>query len=165
VDWIEIYVDSPGKGDRSIYIDHIRLVTVTGADTVAPEAPTALAAATGTDPPLSGGSRPWVELSWSEPTTDVGSGPATGVWRYEVLRAPQGQVPTAVLNPHHVVTDPVFRDLEVQSGETWAYRVRALDFAGNTGPPSSTIEVTVSDALFEDDFESADTSAWARTVP
>ncbi len=166
-DWIEIYVDSPGKGDRDLYFDHFRLVTVTGSDGTAPGAPAGLATATGEDPPRSGTPRPWVELTWQAPTQDAGGGALTGVFRYEILRGPAGQDPTVVLNPHQAVTDPLYRDLEVSVGETWAYAVRAVDFAGNAGSASTRIEVTAATAssIFADGFESGDVSRWSLSTP
>ncbi len=142
VNWIEIYADSSGKGSRDLYFDHPRLVKVTGTDTSAPGAPKGLTAAAGDDPPRAGLPRPWVDLTWQPPATDSGGGAVTGIRGYEILRGLPGKNPKDLLNPHEVVTDPAYRDLEVGPGETWAYAVRAVDFAGNVGPSSARVEVT-----------------------
>ncbi|WP_432457784.1 LamG-like jellyroll fold domain-containing protein [Cellulomonas iranensis] len=102
-------------------------VTVTGPDTAAPSAPTALTAGvTGTT----------VQLSWTAATDD------RGVTGYDVHRSTDpGFVPSEATRVAQV-TATTWTDTGLAIG-SYTYRVVARDAAGNTGLPSDPATATV----------------------
>jgi hypothetical protein len=111
-------------------------ITVQLRDIFPPEAPSGLVA-------VSGGSTPSersIDLSW-EPVSDIDLA-GYYVYRQAVTPAGQPQGPSALLNPTPVV-GPAYRDLTAAVGQRYAYRVTAVDAAGNESPPSNEIQETL----------------------
>jgi hypothetical protein len=77
-----------------------------------------------------------VALNWAPPTTGMPSG------SYDVDRAVSGSTHFS-----HIGSTPAsttnWTDTTPQAGQTYQYRVRALDHAGDTGPPSNVITLTI----------------------
>jgi hypothetical protein len=110
-------------------------VTLLARDTFAPAAPRGLVAV----PALltaEGAERaaPAVELSWDiSPETDVAG--------YHVYRS-EGPAAPARVNSDLLLV-PVFRDMSVAPGRTYAYAVTAVDRAGNESARSAEVKATV----------------------
>lgn len=78
--------------------------------------------------PASPQSRAFVELSWSIGTEEDLAG-------YFVYRSESEATPGARINPE-TLPSPAFRDVSVESGKRYYYRVSAVDRAGNESPMS-----------------------------
>ncbi|MBX3031280.1 MAG: alpha amylase N-terminal ig-like domain-containing protein [Chloroflexi bacterium] len=92
------------------------------ADPVAPAAPTGLT--------VLDVAADHVTLRWTADTSG-------DVVRYVVLRAAEGQAPTAIAT----TTAPLFTDLTVVAGTRYTYQVAAQDDGADTSPPSDAIHV------------------------
>lgn len=104
------------------------LVLVTPRDTFAPGAPQGLLVVL---VPKQGDAAAHLELSWAiNPETDIAG--------YYVYRGDQAGTPGTRLNTDLLLT-PAFRDMNVQPGQTYFYRVTAVDHAGNESPSSATV--------------------------
>jgi hypothetical protein len=103
--------------------------TLVMTDTFAPAAPTGLAAIPGAQ-----GNVATIDLSW-RPNVEV------DVAGYNIYReGTSGSFER--LNPTPV-TGPAFSDTTAVTGDTYLYRVTALDATGNESPPSSEVTQTV----------------------
>ncbi|MDI1463142.1 DUF2961 domain-containing protein [Catellatospora sp. KI3] len=79
-----------------------------------------------------GGSRVHaLALSWNEPVDN------TGIAGYRVYAAQTSDVPLTSGNLRATVTAPAWRHGPLRAGQTWYYRIVAVDGAGNTGPASA----------------------------
>ncbi|MFN8517963.1 MAG: alpha-amylase family glycosyl hydrolase [Chloroflexota bacterium] len=106
-----------------------RLVMLPDADPTAPGTPTGLAALDV--------AADHVTLRWDADTTG-------DVVRYVVLRAPEGGgTPVRV----GTTTAPVFTDLDVEPGASYAYQVAAQDDGADTSAPSEAVEVVAEEQL------------------
>ncbi len=117
-------------------------VTAGAADTTAPSAPSGLTGAG-----VEGG---FVDLRWTAATDNV------GVAGYQVLR--NGAVVASVTSTSH-------RDSGLAAGSTYRYAVRAFDAAGNVGPNSNEVSVTVpadsaTTLVHSESWTGGDGSAW-----
>ncbi|MCP4746598.1 MAG: hypothetical protein GY874_10740 [Desulfobacteraceae bacterium] len=91
----------------------------------------------------------FVSLSWAAATDDA------GIIRYEISRA--GKVIGFSVSTS-------FTDSNIKAGSTYAYAVKAVDTGGNTGPASSSQDVSIPfsiDKVFNGDFEDGLTG-WAQ---
>ena len=75
-----------------------------------------------------------VDLSWTAATDNV------GVTQYLIERAVG--VGSVAFNQIFATTILIYSDIGLAVGETYKYRVRAVDAAGNRGPFSNVVEVT-----------------------
>jgi hypothetical protein len=77
-----------------------------------------------------------VALKWGPPSTGIPTG------SYDVDRALSGSAQFS-----HIGSTPAsttnWTDTTPQAGQTYQYRVRALDQEGDTGPPSNVITLTI----------------------
>ena len=77
-----------------------------------------------------------VALNWGPPATGIPTG------SYDVDRAVSGSTHFS-----HIGSTPAsttnWTDTTPQAGQTYQYRVRALDHAGDTGPPSNVITLKI----------------------
>ncbi|HEX6494396.1 MAG TPA: fibronectin type III domain-containing protein [Acidobacteriaceae bacterium] len=77
-----------------------------------------------------------VSLKWAAPSTGIPTG------SYDVDRAVSGSTHFS-----HIGSTPAsvtnWTDYSPQGGQTYQYRVRALDHDGDTGPPSSVITLKI----------------------
>jgi hypothetical protein len=77
-----------------------------------------------------------VSLKWGQPSTGTPTG------SYDVDRAVSGSSHFS-----HIGSTPAnvtnWTDYSPQGGQTYEYRVRALDHAGDTGPPSNNITLKI----------------------
>jgi len=104
------------------------LVVVTPRDTFAPGAPQGLLVVL---VPQQGEAAAHLELSWAiNPETDIAG--------YNVYRGDQAGTPGTRLNTDLLLT-PAFRDMNVQPGQSYLYRVTAVDHAGNESPSSAIV--------------------------
>ena len=71
----------------------------------------------------------FVELSWGISTEEDLAG-------YFVYRSDREDTPGVRINPE-ILPSPAFRDISVEPGKRYYYRVAALDRAGNESPMSS----------------------------
>jgi hypothetical protein len=114
-------------------------VTVAMLDVFPPGPPTGLIAVPGfTDGAAPQSQRPTIDLSW-QPNPDA---PVAGyrIYRRDLAGdTPQGDWRRLNDTP---VPAPGFRDLTVQSGHRYQYRVTALDSTGNESSPSDTAAET-----------------------
>ncbi len=117
-----------------------------GADNSPPSTPSGLAATTVAQTSISPGV---VNLSWSASTDNV------GVTSYKVYRDGQ-QIAT-------VGAQTSYGDQTVAAAATYAYRVQALDAAGNASDLSAPLTVTTPPVapIFSDGFESGDLTNWS----
>jgi fibronectin type 3 domain-containing protein len=111
----------------------------TGADTVAPDAPTGLTA----------GARRFtttVDLEWTSAMDNV------GVVGYEIYR--NGELLT------RVGPETTYSDTSVAAGSSYTYEIRAVDAAGNSSPAGTpaTAQTDELSFLFFSGFETGDTS-------
>jgi hypothetical protein len=105
---------------------------VTPRDVFPPAAPTGLEIAT---IPATPQAPAYVELSWAiSPEGDLAG---YSVYRSDTEDALGERISTEIL------PSPTFRDMSVQSGRRYFYRVSALDRAGNESPRSSAVSVDV----------------------
>ncbi|MEV0620055.1 fibronectin type III domain-containing protein [Nonomuraea sp. NPDC050404] len=100
--------------------------TSTGGDTSPPTAPAGLTA--------SGTTSTGTSLSWTASTDD------TGVAGYDVLRAPGASGGTFARVGGSATTS--YNDTGLAPSTAYRYQVVARDAAGNTSPPSNTVQVT-----------------------
>jgi predicted phage tail protein len=108
------------------------MATVTARDVFPPAAPTGLEVAL---IPATPGMPAYVELSWAiSQDADLAG---YHVYRSEDEGSPGERIGTETL------LSPAFRDMSVQSGKRYFYRVSALDRAGNESPKSSATAVDV----------------------
>jgi parallel beta-helix repeat protein len=116
--------------------------SASGADTVAPTAPSGLAAT------VVASDR--VDLAWSAATD------AVGVTGYRVFRdgVSLGNDLGAAVH--------TYSDTGAAAGATYAYTVKAFDAAGNVSAASNTATATT--FLFSDGFETANLSRWTSSV-
>lgn len=117
---------------------------VLGPDQTPPSAPSGLTSSNVTPSA--------VTLSWSAATDD------RGVVGYRVLR--NGSDLGAV------VTGTSFTDSGLAGSTTYTYAVRAVDAAGNVGPPSGSLQVTTAGldpVLYSDTFTGDDGSSWGSS--
>ncbi len=123
-----------GSRNDAASFDNLR-VTVAGADTTAPTAPTGLTA--------TAASSTEVDLSWNASTDNV------GVAAYAVYR---GSTPVCT------VSSLSCSDTGLSPSTAYSYTVRARDAAGNVSAASGTVSVTTpgggGSALLADDFAS-----------
>lgn len=102
-------------------------ITTLMRDTFPPATPTGLAAVPGT------GS---IDLSW-EPNTEP------DLAGYIVYRQPVGSDGTFTAAPSRLTPTPIpapaFSDLTAATGQTYSYRIVAIDSAGNQSPPSADV--------------------------
>jgi hypothetical protein len=104
------------------------LVVVTPRDTFAPGVPQGLLVVL---VPKQGDAAAHLELSWAiNPETDIAG--------YNVYRGDQAGTQGTRLNTDLLLT-PAFRDMNVQPGQTYFYRVTAVDHAGNESPSSAIV--------------------------
>jgi hypothetical protein len=104
------------------------LVVVTPRDTFAPGAPQGLLVVL---VPKQGEAAAHLELSWAiNPETDIAG--------YYVYRGDQAGTLGTRLNTELLLT-PAFRDMNVQPGQSYFYRVTAVDHAGNESASSSIV--------------------------
>jgi hypothetical protein len=104
------------------------LAVVTPRDTFAPGAPQGLLVVL---VPKQGDSVAHLELSWAiNPETDVAG--------YNVYRGDHADTPGTRLNGELLLT-PAFRDMNVQPGQRYFYRVTAVDHTGNESPSSAIV--------------------------
>jgi hypothetical protein len=104
------------------------LVVVTPRDTFAPGAPQGLLVVI---VPREGDAVAHLELSWAiNPETDIAG--------YYVYRSDQAGASGTRLNTELLLT-PAFRDMNVQPGQNYFYRVTAVDRAGNESPSSAIV--------------------------
>ena len=105
---------------------------VTPRDVFPPAAPTGLEIAT---IPATPRALAYVELSWAiSPEGDLAG---YSVYRSDAVDAPGERISTEIL------PSPTFRDMSVQPGKQYYYRVSAMDRAGNESPRSSAVAVDV----------------------
>jgi hypothetical protein len=111
-------------------------ITVLLRDTFPPSAPTGLAAIPGGITPADRS----IDLSW-EPNTDSD---LAGYIVYRQQISPTGALiePSTRLNSTPV-PGPAFRDKTAASGQRYAYRVTAIDAAGNESAPSADVQETL----------------------
>lgn len=108
------------------------MATVTARDVFPPAAPTGLEVAV---IPATSGAPAYIELSWAiGPEADLAG---YYVYRSEDENSPGERVSTEIL------PSPAFRDMSVQPGRRYFYRVSALDRAGNESLKSSATAVDV----------------------
>jgi hypothetical protein len=104
------------------------LVVVTPRDTFAPGAPQGLLVVI---VPREGDAVAHLELSWAiNPENDIAG--------YYVYRSDQAGASGTRLNTELLLT-PAFRDMNVQPGQNYFYRVTAVDRAGNESPSSAIV--------------------------
>jgi hypothetical protein len=106
-------------------------VTVLMRDTFPPQPPSGLAAIPGEGVPAS------IDLSW-EPNTDPDLAGYI-VYRQKLNSAGSFDGPASRLNPTPV-PEPAYRDQTALLGQTYAYRVTAVDTVGNESAPSADVQ-------------------------
>ena len=105
---------------------------VTPRDVFPPAAPTGLEINV---MPATGAAPPYIELSWAiNPEADLAG---YAVYRSLGEEAPGERISTEIL------PSPTFRDISVEPGQRYFYRVTALDRAGNESPKSSAVAADV----------------------
>jgi len=105
---------------------------ITPRDTFPPATPTGLEIAV---LPASQQVPAYVELSWAISTEEDLAG-------YFLYRSDREDTPGDRINPE-MLPGPAFRDISVQPGKRYYYRVSALDRAGNESPMSSAVVADV----------------------
>jgi hypothetical protein len=106
---------------------------VTPRDTFPPAAPVGLQAAV---IPATSQAPAYVELSWAiSPEEDLAG--------YNVYRSGRNDTPGKRINSE-ILPSPTFRDISVEPGRHYFYRVSAVDHAGNESPLSSMLQTEVS---------------------
>jgi hypothetical protein len=108
------------------------LATLTFRDVFPPGAPTQLIA---TPVPTEEGLAAHIDLSWAiNPETDLGG--------YNVYRSGQAGAPGTRINPQLLPT-PAFRDMNATPGQSYFYRVTAVDRTGNESAASSAVQASL----------------------
>ncbi|GAA3219965.1 DUF2961 domain-containing protein [Dactylosporangium siamense] len=105
-------------------------------DTTAPGAVTGLA--------VTGGRTHAIGLTWSEASDNV------GVTSYRVYGSTNSSVPVTAANLRGTVAGTGFRHGPLPIGQTWYYRVVAVDAAGNAGPASGVVSGSVRGRVVSD---------------
>jgi hypothetical protein len=77
-----------------------------------------------------------ITLRWTEAPDDV------GISRYEVFASTEPDVPVSAATQVGTTFVTGFRHSALGLGQTWYYRVRAVDFAGNIGAVSPVVSAT-----------------------
>jgi hypothetical protein len=77
-----------------------------------------------------------ITLRWTEARDD------TGISRYEVFASTEPDVPVSAATQVGSTFVTGFRHSGLGLGQTWYYRVRAVDFAGNIGAVSPVVSAT-----------------------
>jgi hypothetical protein len=103
-------------------------VLITPRDIFPPAAPTGLEVAV---IPASPQTPAFAELSWGISTEEDLAG-------YFVYRSDRENNPGVRVNPE-ILASPAFRDISVEAGKRYYYRVSALDRAGNESPMSAAV--------------------------
>jgi hypothetical protein len=111
-------------------------VIITMRNTFPPRAPTGLEAVPGG---ATAADRS-IDLSW-DPNTDAGL-IGYNVYRQDIDSKGVAAGTAARLNPTPVV-GPAYRDQTAMAGRRYAYRVTAVDSAGNESPPSDAVQETL----------------------
>ncbi len=122
-DWV--YADLDGIGNGYSAAEAGSLTVSSSGDTTAPATPANLR--------VVAASPAGIELAW-----DATPGDPT-MWGYEVQRAPAAGGPWDVLTR---LTDTSLLDTAVGEGETWHYRVVAIDLSFNRSAPSAPVAGT-----------------------
>ncbi len=130
---VNVYPGTPATNGGAIYIDHISITPVNGADTQAPIAPTLQS---------NGQSQTTVDLSWSGATDNV------GVTGYNIYR--DGNLEANPNSSPHTVTG-------LTAGTSYSFTVTALDAAGNESVASNAVSVTT------DSSSGGGTSVWSES--
>lgn len=107
---------------------------VTGNDTTIPTAPTGLVADAGYGA---------VTVTWTAPTTNVGGSALKDLFQYEVYRGTSSN-PTVKVG---VVASNIFTDGGLSDNTTYYYRVKAVDFTGNSSAYSTQGNATTNPTL------------------
>jgi hypothetical protein len=127
---------SPGQTLTGQVSAHPESTAQTGTLTIATSAGTSTVGLTETAAAAASTAAHSVALTWGPPSTGIPSG------SYDVDRADAGSSHFS-----HIGSTPAsvtnWTDNSPQSGQTYQYRVRALDHDGDTGPPSSAITLTI----------------------
>lgn len=119
-------------GGKSIESADSNLITITLRDIFPPGAPTQLIA---TGVPAEAGTGPHIDLSWAiNPETDLAG--------YNVYRSEQADASGTRINSNLLPT-PAFSDMNAVPGESYFYKVTAVDRTGNESPASSVVEAAV----------------------
>ena len=103
-------------------------VAVAAVDTFPPEPPTGLETAAG------GGDTPSIDLSWRPDTEADLAG-------YNVYRRTEGGGDWERLN-HAPIAVPAYTDKAVSAGQSYTYRVTAVDSRGNESAPGAEVQET-----------------------
>jgi hypothetical protein len=116
------------KAGAALESANSNLFVVTPRNTFAPGTPQGLLVVL---VPRQGETAAHLELSWAiNPETDIAG--------YYVYRGDQAGTPGTRLNTELLLT-PAFRDMNVQPGQSYFYRVTAVDRAGNESPSSAIV--------------------------
>jgi hypothetical protein len=122
-DWV--YADLDGIGNGYSPAQAGALTVNPSGDATAPATPTGLA--------VTSASPVGIELSWDAVTGDP------SLYGYELERSSTGSAPWDLLVR---LTDTSYTDTAVAEGETWHYRVLALDQSFNRSAPSGSVSGT-----------------------
>jgi hypothetical protein len=106
----------------------------TGDDTTIPNAPTGLSASAGYGA---------VTVTWTAPTTNVGGSPLKDLFQYEIYRGTSSN-PTVKVGR---VAGEIFTDGGLSDNTTYYYRVKAVDFTGNSSAYSNQDDATTNPTL------------------
>jgi hypothetical protein len=108
----------------------------TGDDTTIPNAPTGLSASAGYGA---------VTVTWTAPTTNVGGSPLKDLFQYEIYRGTSSN-PTVKVGR---VAGEIFTDGGLSDNTTYYYRVKAVDFTGNSSAYSTQGSATTNPTLVD----------------
>ena len=122
-DWL--YADLDGTGNGYSPAQAGSLVVNPSGDTTAPATPTGLRVVSA--------SPAGIELAWDAVPGDA------SMWGYELQRSASAGGP---FEPLVRLTDPAYTDTAVGDGETWHYRVLAIDLSFNRSQPSTSVAGT-----------------------
>jgi hypothetical protein len=121
--------------DKILQSSDSNLAVITLRDVFPPSVPTGLIA---TPVPPEEGLAAHVDLSWAiNPETDMEG--------YNVYRSEQAGAPGARLNSQLLPT-PAFRDMNAVPGQSYHYRVTAVDRTGNESAASAAVEARLPEA-------------------
>lgn len=120
-------------GIKSIYVSGASSVS-TGNDTTIPKAPTSVS--------VSGGYAA-TTVEWTSPTQNTDNSAIKDLFQYEVYRGTSTN-PTTLVGR---VAGTTFSDIGLNDSTTYHYRVKALDFTGNSSAYSSNGSATTNPAL------------------
>jgi len=122
-DWV--YADLDGIGNGYSAAQAGALTVSSSGDTMAPAMPAGLR--------VTAASPAGIELAWDAVPAD------STVWGYELQRS---AAPGGPWDPLVRVTDTAYVDTAVGEGETWHYRVVAIDLSFNRSDPSASVAGT-----------------------